>query len=457
MLPRRTFRRRIAPLVALVLSVGLCAANVLAQAERKPYSKEAIVGLLKGEVSPKRVAVLARQRGIDFQITPEVESELRRAGATDSLLATLRELAPTPPKPPEKPAEIVVQTSPGAEVYVDDQFAGRASPKGQLVIANPRAGGHALRVSLAGKRDYERNVTVAAGQVTEITAVLADVAGTVVVRTLPGAEVFLDSANRGRTDPSGQLSVLDVAAGSHELRVTAAGKKDFSQSVTLTPGQTTYVHALLEDTGAANAALGELFVITSPDAEVYLDGALRGRTDWLGKSVIKAEPGTYEVKVFLAGKKEFLQSVTLTPGQTTYVHALLEDMEGIGVQPTAPTKQIVSPPQMSLSKAEGSSESVTLEYPACSTVTGYSVTHGWRGHPLKKSDLNKSDNMSLYLQVLGCSVGHGTDLYYNPISYMTLLVNGQISINMQGESGNWFKAEIPMGLWVSATHIELER
>ncbi len=80
MSPRRTFRREIAPLVALVL--GLCAVNVQAQVARQPYSKEAIVGLLKGEVSPKRVAVLARQRGIDFQITPEVESQLRRAGAT---------------------------------------------------------------------------------------------------------------------------------------------------------------------------------------------------------------------------------------------------------------------------------------------------------------------------------------------------------------------------------------
>ena len=61
---------------------------------RRPFSKEAIIGLLKGEVSPKRVAVLARHRGIDFQITPQVASELRRAGATAELLATLREIAP---------------------------------------------------------------------------------------------------------------------------------------------------------------------------------------------------------------------------------------------------------------------------------------------------------------------------------------------------------------------------
>ena len=96
MRPRRTFRRGIASLVALVL--GLCALNAHAQS-RKPFTKAAIVGMLKGEVAPQRVAVLARERGIDFQITPEVESELRRAGATAELLATLVEVAPKRPAP----------------------------------------------------------------------------------------------------------------------------------------------------------------------------------------------------------------------------------------------------------------------------------------------------------------------------------------------------------------------
>jgi hypothetical protein len=100
MLQRRTFRIRITLPVALLLGVLSCAVNVWAQGvSPRPYSKEAIVGLLKGAVSPKRIAVLARQRGIDFRITPKVESELRRAGATAELLATLREVAPKPPAP----------------------------------------------------------------------------------------------------------------------------------------------------------------------------------------------------------------------------------------------------------------------------------------------------------------------------------------------------------------------
>jgi formylglycine-generating enzyme required for sulfatase activity len=238
MLARRTYRGRIALLVALVL--GLCAADVQAQAGRQPYSKEAIVGLLKGEVSPKRVAVLARQRGIDFQITSEVESELRRAGATDALLAALREVA-------SKPGQIVIQTSPNAQVYLDDVINGQASPQGSMVIADVKPGDHTLRVSLAGKRDYEQKVTVPAGQEARVDAPLADLAGTVWVHTSPGAGIFLDGSSRGTADADGEWAIGEVAAGSHQLRVSAPGKKEYRLTIRVTAGEESNVNAELAD------------------------------------------------------------------------------------------------------------------------------------------------------------------------------------------------------------------
>jgi formylglycine-generating enzyme required for sulfatase activity len=98
-------RSRISPtrylLVALVIGIAMSAVHVPAQS-RKPLTKDAILYMLKNKVTPNRMAALARERGIDFQITPTVESQLRQAGATDSLLAALRELAPPPPKPPRQ-------------------------------------------------------------------------------------------------------------------------------------------------------------------------------------------------------------------------------------------------------------------------------------------------------------------------------------------------------------------
>jgi len=112
----------------LTLGVLLCALvppGVGYPQHGRPYSKDDIVGLLKGQVSPKRVVVLARQHGINFQITRQVENELRRAGATDALLATLRELAHKPPAP--------VITRPPAVSPPAETRAG-------TVKANPRGG-----------------------------------------------------------------------------------------------------------------------------------------------------------------------------------------------------------------------------------------------------------------------------------------------------------------------------
>ncbi|MBV9765150.1 MAG: SUMF1/EgtB/PvdO family nonheme iron enzyme [Acidobacteriaceae bacterium] len=45
-------------------------------------------------MSPNRVAELVRQRGIDFDVTAEVEKEFREAGADDALLRVFRGVAP---------------------------------------------------------------------------------------------------------------------------------------------------------------------------------------------------------------------------------------------------------------------------------------------------------------------------------------------------------------------------
>jgi TonB family protein len=81
---------------------------------------------------------------------------------------------PVPLPPAPTTAQIDIQTSPDAEVYLDGQHIGRANSEGRMVIDPAQPGDHALRVSLAGKREYEEKVTVVAGQVTSITAVLEE-------------------------------------------------------------------------------------------------------------------------------------------------------------------------------------------------------------------------------------------------------------------------------------------
>ncbi|HEX4809266.1 MAG TPA: tetratricopeptide repeat protein [Bryobacteraceae bacterium] len=74
------------------------------QSKANPLTEAELVDLLKNYVPPARVAELARDKGINFSVTPQAERELRDAGADNSLIGALRGLAPrtapTPLTPP---------------------------------------------------------------------------------------------------------------------------------------------------------------------------------------------------------------------------------------------------------------------------------------------------------------------------------------------------------------------
>jgi formylglycine-generating enzyme required for sulfatase activity len=243
----------------------------------------------------------------------------------------------SPPAKPAapKPAQIVIQTSPNAQAYLDDVFKGQASPQGRLVIDPAKPGDHALRVSLAGKRNYEQKVTVIAGQVTKVTAVLADLAGTVVVQTSPGAAVFLDGSSRGTADAGGQLAIPEVAAGSHALRVTASGKTEYRQNITVPAGQKAKIEVPLADLA------GTVVVQTSPGAEVFLDDSSRGRTDASGQLAIpEVTAGSHKLRIASTGKKDYRQDLTLPAGQVTKITAVLADLAGTVVVRTLPGAEV---------------------------------------------------------------------------------------------------------------------
>lgn len=54
-----------------------------------PFKAADVEEMLKGAMSPKRIATLVQERGVDFAVTPELEKQLRAMGATSDLLQAL--------------------------------------------------------------------------------------------------------------------------------------------------------------------------------------------------------------------------------------------------------------------------------------------------------------------------------------------------------------------------------
>jgi hypothetical protein len=181
-----------APWAAIVVPI-LCAVALLpsahAQVSPKQLTKDDVITLLKGDVSPKRVAELVQQRGIDFVVTPETEQQLRRLGATDSLLTKLKESAPKPtalapvpvaptPVPTSQPALTVtppralleIHTNPPFNrdilvwLYIDDQPQRTIqNSDGQMQILGVLTGQHRLRLEVPNYQRYEETVDLVPG------------------------------------------------------------------------------------------------------------------------------------------------------------------------------------------------------------------------------------------------------------------------------------------------------
>jgi formylglycine-generating enzyme required for sulfatase activity len=209
-----------------------------------------VLQLVVGGVASQRAAALVKQRGIDFMPDEEYLETMRVAGAEEALLAALRTAGEA------ATGEIVVITSPNAEVYLDGELKGRANAQGELAL-KAKLGAHALKVSLARKKDFEQSVTLAGGQAAKIEARLEDLPGSIRVRTLAGANVLLDNSARGSADAGGELVLAEVSSGAHEVRVSARGKRDYRQTVTVLAGQESRMEARLEDAGPAPGTVRE--------------------------------------------------------------------------------------------------------------------------------------------------------------------------------------------------------
>ena len=67
-----------------------------------PLSQEQTLKMLQAGVPSRKIEEFARQDGVDFKVTPALERDLRKAGATESLIQVLKKLgnSPAPAQPP---------------------------------------------------------------------------------------------------------------------------------------------------------------------------------------------------------------------------------------------------------------------------------------------------------------------------------------------------------------------
>ena len=142
---------------------------------------------------------------------------------------------------------------------------------------------------------------------------------TLVVDSRPtGAEVYLDGRLRGRTPLT-----LSVNPGRHEVELRLPGYQPYKATVNPKPGERVQVFAQL----VPEPRRGTLSVASTPSgAEVYVDGALRGRTPLS----LSLPEGRYGVEVRLSGYEPYRATVQVRRGETTRLEVRLNPIPRTG-------------------------------------------------------------------------------------------------------------------------------
>jgi hypothetical protein len=220
---RATYRARLAAFTTLILAVLIMATGQTAVAQNgKPLNQHEVIELLEGGVPSARVSEIVDDRGIDFDLSPQIEQKVRDAGGADDVVAALRR-ATARHAETERPRTggLVIKTTPGeTQVYLNDEPKGMTSPEGEIRLPDLPPGTYNLRVSLLGYQSYEKPMTVAAGEEQTVYVTLVQKAQVITPRNNPPPPqqtIPLAIPSSGIPIPGLKVSGLQFFEGPHDL------------------------------------------------------------------------------------------------------------------------------------------------------------------------------------------------------------------------------------------------
>jgi len=131
------------------------------------------------------------------------------------------------------------------------------------------------------------------------------------------AKVYLDGEYKGVTP----VFISYIASGNHTLQVTKAGYQSQKEIITIYPGDTTFIHAILQELNQTGNRTGNLYVVTSPaDAWLYVDGEYKGLTPITVNSLSE---GNHAAKIRKQGCYGYQTTVYVVAGSTTTLNVYL--------------------------------------------------------------------------------------------------------------------------------------
>jgi formylglycine-generating enzyme required for sulfatase activity len=216
--------------------------------------------------------------------------------------------------------KIVLTSEPsGARVFVDEGFVGETPLQAELL-----RGQRELRFELDGYVTETRVLNIALDRPPELgTVKMARNPGRVALTTTPdGATVTVDGGYRG-TAPLALNLAPDI---DHVIAVARPGYAPAHRTVRVKAGQTQNVSISLEE------QIGAVDVRSSPNAEVYVDGTLKGRTPL----TLSLTTTTHRIELRREGYRNAASDIVPDPGLRKVISETLYTYRDAMIRDAAP-------------------------------------------------------------------------------------------------------------------------
>ncbi len=233
----------------------------------------------------------------------------------------------------EGPGSIIRETQlrvtsdpPGARIYHQDRLQDVAP----VTLTNLPPGKHLISANLPGYHPARATVTIEAGQRQPLDFKLEPITGLVLLHsTPPDVDITVNGAHRGRTP----LLLTDLPIGRHRAAASHPGYLPMEIDISIDDRTPQRVVLTLRPDSATLR-----FDSHPPDAQVYINGILRGTTPC---NVERVASGESEIELRLAGHEPFRQRIQLRAGDQITIHEQLAPLPGsIRLTSTPPGVQI---------------------------------------------------------------------------------------------------------------------
>ena len=229
----------------------------------------------------------------------------------------------------------VVSTPTGAMVTLDRS----RSATTPYTFYNIPVGSHEVSVYMSGYQTFYTSVSVNEGQTAYTNAILQPIVttGSLSVSSSPsGAAVYVDGIYQGVTN----TVIGNLVPGSHSVRLTKAGYQDWTGTVSISAGATTYLNPTLVQNPQPQYAT--VSISSNPaGASVYGDGVYVGQTR-AGSPLVftSVKPGTHTLLLTKSGYQDYQTTQSVAAGQDYVVSVTLNPVQN----PTTGGISVISAP-----------------------------------------------------------------------------------------------------------------